>query len=285
MRLLGEADVVYSELSALLPKEAIQKADKMETKKGYSTTGYSSQYIVNRMNEVLGIDGWNADYKIKATHRGVFASGKPYIDLTVETTITVYLKGTESIVSLTRKAIGGHVSSVYEDAFKGANTNSFKKAAALFGIGNQAYLGILDDDATYEDEIGKDTPPVTTEATKELLPAKTEPEKPSTADAPPRTEKLSDNVKKLYNIMVGIVGKDKEKLIGLLHYVTGRTSLYEVMEADVPGIIAMIERVFTDCPKGSHPCDDSEWDDMGKILCKKTGKKCFFPEGEKGMVQ
>ena len=141
MRLAGDITKVYEELSLLLPKEAIQKADKAETKKGYSTTGFSSQYIVNRLNEVLGIDGWNADYKIIETSKGTFASGKPYTDLTVETIITIYLKDIDGVVSLTRKAVGGHIASVYEDALKGAMTNSFKKTAALFGVGNQAYLG------------------------------------------------------------------------------------------------------------------------------------------------
>ena len=84
---------------------------------------------------------------------------------------------------------------------------------------------------------------------------------------------------------MGIVGKDKERLVDLLHYVTGKMSLYDIPESDVPGIITQIEKTFSDCPKGSHPCDDSEWDNLGNIFCKKTGKKCFFPEGEKGMAQ
>ncbi len=43
-------------------------------------------------------------------------------------------------------ADGGHVASAEADARKGAYTNAFKKAAAFFGVGRQAYEGSLDDD-------------------------------------------------------------------------------------------------------------------------------------------
>ena len=43
-------------------------------------------------------------------------------------------------------ADGGHLASSEADARKGAYTNAFKKAAAFFGVGRQAYEGSLDDD-------------------------------------------------------------------------------------------------------------------------------------------
>jgi hypothetical protein len=51
-------------------------------------------------------------------------------------------------------ADGGHVASSEADARKGAYTNAFKKAAAFFGVGKQAYEGSLDDDALPAEQVG-----------------------------------------------------------------------------------------------------------------------------------
>ena len=48
-------------------------------------------------------------------------------------------------------ADGGHVASSEADSRKGAYTNAFKKAAAFFGVGRQAYEGTLDDDNLPQD--------------------------------------------------------------------------------------------------------------------------------------
>ena len=275
MRLAGDVGKVYKELSELLPKEAIQKADKAETKKGYSTTGYGYQYIVNRFNEVCHIDGWGYDYKIIEASSGTFQSGKPYIDITVEVTINIYLADMDKVVTISRKCIGGHISSTYGDALKGALTNGIKKTAGLFGVGNQAYLGILDDDATYEDEIGSTVVPA--------LPPKSIPQPQQVNVVPEKPKKLSDESKGLFNVLVGIAGKNKQKVTELLQYVTGKTSLYDIPDSDIPAIIAQVNKTFRECPKGTKPCDYSEWDNLGVIWCKKIGKKCLFPEGEKAV--
>ena len=47
---------------------------------------------------------------------------------------------------------GGHLASSEADARKGAFTNAFKKAAAFFGVGRQAYEGSLDDDNVPADQ-------------------------------------------------------------------------------------------------------------------------------------
>jgi hypothetical protein len=49
-------------------------------------------------------------------------------------------------------ADGGHTAMTEADARKGAFTNGFKKAAAFFGVGRQAYEGTLDDDSVPADE-------------------------------------------------------------------------------------------------------------------------------------
>jgi len=149
-------EVIYGKLSAPMPKESIQRASKAMTRKGYDTTGIGYQFIVNRFNEVLGIENWWFDYEIVDVNNGEFGNGKPFKDIAVAVTIWISY-GWDAIkeVPLTvyRKCVGGHVASTYADALKGAVTNAFKKTAALFGVGKQAYEGTLDDDTSYEDEV------------------------------------------------------------------------------------------------------------------------------------
>ena len=129
---------IYENLSKALPKEAIQKSEGSKTGKGYDTTGYGYQYIVNRLNEVVGIDGWNYEYKEINRSDGVSRSGTPRIGVCVEIRLT--------IAGTTKPMVGGHTSNNYTDALKGAITNSLKKAAAMFGVGKEAYEKTIDED-------------------------------------------------------------------------------------------------------------------------------------------
>ena len=126
---------IYENLSKALPKEAIQKSEGVKTGKGYDTTGYGYQYIVNRLNETLGIEGWNYEYKEINRIDGVSRSGTPRIGICVEIKLT--------ILGITKPMVGGHISNNYVDALKGAITNSLKKAAAMFGVGKEAYEKLL----------------------------------------------------------------------------------------------------------------------------------------------
>lgn len=131
---------IYKKLSAPLPKEAIQRTKASETKKGYDTTGYGYQYAVNRFNEVLGLDKWGYEYVVVKETAGEFKSGTKNWEIAVEVKIWV-LKSDNY-----RKAGGSHLASSYGDALKGALTNAFKKTAAFWGVGKEAYEGSIDDD-------------------------------------------------------------------------------------------------------------------------------------------
>lgn len=123
----------------MLPKEAVEKADKSVTRKGYDTTGYQYQFLVNVMNEVLGIDGWGFTYTIVKEHQGAWGSiPRPFHEVTVD--VKVF------IGEAMRQCVGGHKADSYADALKGAITNGFKKTVALFGVGKKAYEGTLDED-------------------------------------------------------------------------------------------------------------------------------------------
>lgn len=131
---------IYAKISAPFPEEAIQRTKGSETRRGYDTTGIAYQFVVNRLNEAVGLYGWNYEYQILKEFEGSYNSGQQFWDITLEVSVWV---GDSSVV---RKAPGGHKATSYADALKGALTNGLKKAVAMFGVGRQAYEGTLDDD-------------------------------------------------------------------------------------------------------------------------------------------
>ena len=143
---------LYLELAEPLPEEAIEESFASETKKGYNTVGYGCQYLINRMNEVLGPAHWRAIDEIVVKNIGSTQGGKPIYDITMKMTVKIGNpiskesdEGTVSYfdVIAEQSSYGGHISyGTLADALKGAHTNSLKKTLALFGVGRQAYEGI-----------------------------------------------------------------------------------------------------------------------------------------------
>lgn len=126
-----------------LPKEAVESAPKEKTRKGYDTTGYQYQYLVNVMNEVFGLEGWGFDYKVLKEIEGTYArSGGNYWEITVDISLWTLADGKTA----KRTCVGGHRSEMHPDALKGAITNGLKKTLALLGVGKKAYEGTLDED-------------------------------------------------------------------------------------------------------------------------------------------
>lgn len=125
-------------LSTDLTTEAVQRTSKTTTKKGYDTTGYAYQYLVDRFNEVCGED-WSFGWEIIKEITGAYAKGTPFFDLTVKVWIAVGDKPA-------RSCVGGHTAVNFADALKGAITNGFKKTAAFWGVGARAFRGTIDDD-------------------------------------------------------------------------------------------------------------------------------------------
>jgi len=75
------------------------------------------------------------------------AKGRPAFEAICDITLELgeWVDGS-FVVFAESLADGGHTSMAEADARKGAYTNAFKKAAAFFGVGRQAYEGSLDDD-------------------------------------------------------------------------------------------------------------------------------------------
>lgn len=129
---------IYAELSARLPDEAIERTKKADTRKGYDTTGYGYQFVVDRLNEVCGLDGWGFSYEVLREVEGKYRNDQTFYDFTVNVTV--------SIGETSRTCVGGHISTSHADALKGAITNGLKKTAAFFGVGAEAYRGTIDED-------------------------------------------------------------------------------------------------------------------------------------------
>lgn len=139
--------MLYAALALPFPPAAVERTDGRVTGRGYDTTGIKCQYVVNRLNEVLGVGGFRA---VCATSVRVAqtAKGRPLYEALAELTLELgEWQGGHWRCYAIAAAPGGHVAVGEVDARKGAWTNAFKKAASFFGVGRQAYEGSLDDDS------------------------------------------------------------------------------------------------------------------------------------------
>ena len=130
---------IIKQLAEPLSKESIQKTKGSETRKGYDTIGFGYQAVVDQFNNVLG-EEWGYSYQVLKESEGTYKSGAPFFEITVQ--VDIWVKNKENI----RSCVGGHTSMNYTDALKGAITNGFKKTAAFWGVGREAFAGELDED-------------------------------------------------------------------------------------------------------------------------------------------
>lgn len=137
---------IYQLLAAPFPEEAIERTEGRITGRGYNTTGIKYQYVINRLNEVLGIGGYRA-HRIVAVREITTAKGRQAFEAVCDLTLQLgeWING-EFVAWAEALADGGHTSTNEADARKGAFTNGLKKAAAMLGCGKQAYEGTIDDD-------------------------------------------------------------------------------------------------------------------------------------------
>lgn len=134
-------------LTEVYGKNIVVKTEKAITHKGYDTTGYNYQYIVNRLNEVLSSHrlDWSTQDKTEIVREYVSKSGQTWFEA-VSNPFTILILTSEGTVISRRTCCGGHQSSTKTDALKGAFTNAIKKTAAMYGVGADAYEGTVDED-------------------------------------------------------------------------------------------------------------------------------------------
>jgi hypothetical protein len=137
---------LYAALAAPFPDEAVERTRGAVTGRGYDSVGLKYQFVVDRLNEVLGIGGFrtNRTIVLKAV---TTAKGRPAYEAIAEVRLELgeWIDGV-FITIAEAWGDGGHTAMSEADARKGAFTNGFKKAAAFLGPGRDAYRGTIDDD-------------------------------------------------------------------------------------------------------------------------------------------
>jgi hypothetical protein len=137
---------IYRRLGAVFPPEAIERTKSAQTRRGYDTCGLKYQYIVNRMNEVLGLGGFRVKRRYNLRERQS-KNGNTVFEASCDIVMQLgRWVDSRFVVFAEAMGTGGHASNNEADAKKGSFTNGFKKVAAMFGCGWQAYAGTLDDD-------------------------------------------------------------------------------------------------------------------------------------------
>jgi hypothetical protein len=131
---------IYNKLKADFPQEAL-KAD-ISRGRGNPFTSVSAQYIVERLNEVLGIDGWSFTGDFEKTEEGVLFFGALGIRMSTVTPSAVMADGPGEGRWHVVEGVGfsAHKRNV-GDCFKSARTDALSKAASLLGIANEVFKG------------------------------------------------------------------------------------------------------------------------------------------------
>jgi hypothetical protein len=208
---------MYEELKESLSKiygdKSVERTSKEITRKGYDTTGYGYQFVVNRLNEVITKYGlyWTTQDEIQLKREYPTKSGQINYEYAGRLSILI-LDDTRQVVDA-RHCYGGHQSATHADAMKGAFTNAFKKTAALLGVGADAYEGTIDEDYRPVEEPAKE---VVTEAVMGLKLTGAELkaiEKELTAVSGVTNKEESKSVETL---ITGLVGKVSGKQIAFL---------------------------------------------------------------------
>ncbi|MBS2031596.1 MAG: hypothetical protein JST54_27100 [Deltaproteobacteria bacterium] len=137
---------LYALLSAPFPPEAIERTQGSVTGKGYDTAGVRAQYLINRLNEVLGV-GCFRIHRTVSVKQSTSPKGRTIYEAIVDMTLEIGCwENGQFVVIGEALADGGHTAFIECDAKKGATTNALKRACAQFGIGKAAWEGTLDDD-------------------------------------------------------------------------------------------------------------------------------------------
>lgn len=149
--------VVYKKFSEDLSGIAVQRTYGKQTMKGYDTTGYGYQFVVNRLNEVV-FGHWRVVHELIETTDGKTKRGQPLYRRMMYMKIQLgNWNGDNFEVIHEVDGYGGHESIEEASALKGAYTNTFKKVAAMLGIGKRAFEGLIDtDNISYQQEMKED---------------------------------------------------------------------------------------------------------------------------------
>ena len=120
----------YRKFLVPFPKEAL----KARPSRGMTLTSVSAQYIVERLNETVGIDGWS--------HRGAYSVLEVGADKYVVFEGSLLLDNGDKSIMQSSAGSAKLINNI-SDAYKTAKTESLSKCASLFGIANDVFKGLV----------------------------------------------------------------------------------------------------------------------------------------------
>ncbi|MFW6173776.1 MAG: hypothetical protein ACOC5T_08530 [Elusimicrobiota bacterium] len=153
---------VYKLLSEKFPKEAIVEGRLWY---GLETEGPRGQSVINRLNEVLGLNHWHYEYNIEDELRGKLWSATCGLTLMIGNWKTIKAKASSSetidvgidktvfIPLVSRSWVGGVSHMSRSEAKKGAITNTLKKCAAALGVAKDIYERLAEPEFDSEQEV------------------------------------------------------------------------------------------------------------------------------------
>jgi hypothetical protein len=149
---------IYELLSAPMdevPKKRIQRSFTKDTVyegqrytgtgKGYDTIGYNMHDVLARLIRVIGLNHLEITETVDEYETG--NDKQPWgATCRIEIRLGNMVEGKFVPVCPSFSNYGGSVNKSKGDALKGAYTNTFKKVAAMYGVGQAAFLEAIDED-------------------------------------------------------------------------------------------------------------------------------------------
>lgn len=123
---------IYKELSKPFPKEA--HSQDISRSKNFPLTSIKAQWVVERLNTVLGFSGWSMSGDFENLGDGVIYRG------TLE---VLNIHKVEAIGYADLKTQKGNKKNI-GDVYKSARTDALSKAASWIGVGNDVFKGNVD---------------------------------------------------------------------------------------------------------------------------------------------
>jgi len=123
---------IYDKLKADFTPDAFSE----DKSRGFALTSIKAQYVVERLNDVFGVDGWSATYDFSRP------DGKEVLSIC---TLNVIIGDKQ----VSRVAVGAsQAKKQLGDTYKSAMTDSLGKAASHFGVGNDVFKGLVNPDGS-----------------------------------------------------------------------------------------------------------------------------------------
>lgn len=125
-----ESKARFEEIYKGLSAEFTDEAYSVDSSRGFDLTSIKAQYLVERLNNVCGLDGWSHSGAYESVEGGVIYKGILIVN--------------DGMKGHQQEAVGfAVIKRNVGDAYKGAKTDSLSKAGSLFGLGNSVFKGLV----------------------------------------------------------------------------------------------------------------------------------------------